>query len=213
MPTHFATCCTAPWTVGIPNFVTMKATARTQHVQRYYMARLHPASAEPVAPLEPVGLSAAALAAAGGASRSLLSTSDSVAMSRKSSIAMTGPLSLDCGTLGNVFSVSCSVLSLGAVGHHWQRDSREEAINIYVPTGNQCDVWFLLLFDPCIHHDPACGHAQGMTLDAVLGRGSYGLAYHAEWHGMEVVVKIQTQKMADARYAARDVYRAVCLSV
>ncbi len=42
-------------------------------------------------------------------------------------------------------------------------------------------------------------HMQGMTLDTVLGKGSYGVAYHAMWHGMEVVVKIQTQKLQDSK--------------
>ena len=41
--------------------------------------------------------------------------------------------------------------------------------------------------------------AQGLTMDTVLGRGSYGVAYHATWHEMDVVVKIQTQAMQDAR--------------
>ncbi len=36
-------------------------------------------------------------------------------------------------------------------------------------------------------------------MDTVLGRGSYGVAYHAIWHGMEVVVKSQTQTLMDSR--------------
>ena len=36
-------------------------------------------------------------------------------------------------------------------------------------------------------------------MDTVLGRGSYGVAYHATWHEMDVVVKIQTQTLTDAR--------------
>eukprot|EP00798_Chlamydomonas_sp_ICE-L_P029241 gene29241-12487_t len=43
---------------------------------------------------------------------------------------------------------------------------------------------------------------SGMTLSTVLGKGSYGVAYLASWHGTDVVTKIQTQTLNDG--SARD---------
>ncbi len=91
----------------------MHSSKRTKRVERYYMACLHPASAAPVPPLEPVGLSAAALQAAGLGGKGTSAVSGSYSgMSQWDSLFSTLASSLDGGS-------SSSILSVRAWQYEW----------------------------------------------------------------------------------------------